>query len=85
MNISEMFGLPPVYGKNKIDFLCGNVIDVLKTLPDESVNCVVTSPPYFRLRRYSDAVKFKNDVSEEIRIKVMKELEDLGVVAIDKA
>jgi DNA modification methylase len=26
--------------------LQGDVIDMLKTLPDESVNCVVTSPPY---------------------------------------
>jgi DNA modification methylase len=27
--------------------ICGDVIDSLKTLPDESVNCVVTSPPYY--------------------------------------
>ena len=30
----------------------GDVIEVLKTLPDESVDCVVTSPPYFQLRDY---------------------------------
>jgi DNA modification methylase len=30
----------------------GNNIDVLKTLPDESVDCVVTSPPYWGLRDY---------------------------------
>ncbi|MCK9371521.1 site-specific DNA-methyltransferase, partial [Candidatus Dojkabacteria bacterium] len=52
MNIGEMFGHGPSYGKNKIQFLCGDVVDVLKTLPDESVHCVVTSPPYFRLRDY---------------------------------
>jgi len=52
-SISEMFGLSSVYGKNKIQFLCGNVIDVLKTLPDESIQCVVTSPPYYRLRDYN--------------------------------
>lgn len=30
----------------------GDVIDCLKTLPDNSVHCVVTSPPYFGLRNY---------------------------------
>lgn len=30
----------------------GDCRDVLRTLPDESVHCVVTSPPYFGLRDY---------------------------------
>jgi len=30
----------------------GHVLDVLPTLPAESVNCVVTSPPYYGLRDY---------------------------------
>ena len=30
----------------------GDALDVLRTLPDESVQCVVTSPPYFGLRDY---------------------------------
>ena len=30
----------------------GSAIDILKTLDDESVNCCVTSPPYFNLRDY---------------------------------
>lgn len=32
--------------------ICGDCLDVLKTLPAESVNCCVTSPPYFNLRDY---------------------------------
>lgn len=32
--------------------LVGDCIDKLKELPDESVNCVVTSPPYYGLRDY---------------------------------
>lgn len=31
---------------------CGDVLDVLRTLPAESVHCVVTSPPYWVLRDY---------------------------------
>ena len=30
----------------------GDAIEIIKTLPDESVDCVVTSPPYFGLRDY---------------------------------
>jgi len=35
---------------NKI--ICGDALEVLKTLPDESVDCVITSPPYWALRNY---------------------------------
>ena len=31
---------------------CGDALTVLKTLPDSSVNCCVTSPPYYALRDY---------------------------------
>jgi DNA modification methylase len=33
----------------------GDALAVLKTLPDASINCVVTSPPYFGLRDYGHA------------------------------
>jgi len=36
----------------KHQFIIGDAIEKLKTLPDESVNCCVTSPPYFGLRDY---------------------------------
>ncbi len=32
--------------------LQGDVLDLIKTLPDESINCCVTSPPYWNLRDY---------------------------------
>ena len=35
-----------------IKIMHGNVLDKLKILENESVNCVVTSPPYWRLRDY---------------------------------
>ena len=28
---------------------CGDALTVLKTLPDISVNCCITSPPYYAL------------------------------------
>ena len=30
----------------------GDAIEVLRTFPDESIDCCVTSPPYFGLRDY---------------------------------
>ncbi|CAO4179634.1 site-specific DNA-methyltransferase [Methylorubrum aminovorans] len=38
-----------------VRILTGDCRDVLATLPDESVHCVVTSPPYFGLRDYGVA------------------------------
>ena len=32
--------------------ICGDALDILKTFPDECINCCVTSPPYFGLRDY---------------------------------
>jgi DNA modification methylase len=39
--------------KDKI--IQGDSLEVLKSLPSESVNCVVTSPPYWALRDYGVA------------------------------
>ncbi len=35
---------------NKI--ICGDALEVLKKFPSESVDCIVTSPPYWALRDY---------------------------------
>lgn len=37
----------------KLDHIyCGNVIDVLKSFPDNCIDCAITSPPYWALRDY---------------------------------
>lgn len=38
-----------------VRILNGDCREVLRTLPDQSVNCCVTSPPYFGLRDYGHA------------------------------
>ncbi len=45
-----------------IKLLQGDCREVLKTLPDESVHCVVTSPPYWGLRDYGTATWEGGDV-----------------------
>lgn len=42
-----------VYQDSSVQLIQGDALDVLKTLPDEYVNCVVTSPPYWGLRDYN--------------------------------
>lgn len=32
--------------------LVGDVLDRIKDIPDKSINCCITSPPYFNLRDY---------------------------------
>jgi len=39
-----------VIGLNRI--LVGDAYETLRALPDESVDCIVTSPPYYKLRDY---------------------------------
>lgn len=41
--------------QDAVTLLCGDAIEVLRTLPDESVRCCVTSPPYWGLRDYGVA------------------------------
>lgn len=35
-----------------VNLICGDVIDTLNELDDQSVHCIVTSPPYYGLRSY---------------------------------
>lgn len=42
-----------MFDKNVI--LQGDCLQIMKTMPDNSIDCVVTSPPYFGLRSYVDA------------------------------
>lgn len=32
--------------------ICGDSLQTIKTFPDESIDCVITSPPYYQLRDY---------------------------------
>lgn len=48
-------GLPrsgQYYSDDTVTLLLGDAHDVLTELPDESVDCIVTSPPYYGLRDY---------------------------------
>lgn len=66
---------------NTFSILHGDAIEQLRTLPDKSVHCVVTSPPYWGLRQYlfDNAAVLRYNLSQEEKDYVEKELERLGI------
>jgi site-specific DNA-methyltransferase (cytosine-N4-specific) len=46
------------YQDPQVTLHLGDALDVLRTLPDESVDCIVSSPPYFGLRDYGVAGQY---------------------------
>jgi len=61
---------------NKI--ICGDCVDVLRTMPDNSVDMVVTSPPYDAVREYNGFSFNLHDTGKEI----FRVLKDGGVAAM---
>ena len=60
--------------------LTGDCRATLATLPDASVQCCVTSPPYWGLRSYlPGVVRLRDDISEADRERVLEELARLGI------
>ena len=52
----------------------GGCLDILKQMPDESVDCVVTSPPYWGLRDYSTDGQIGLEPTIQEYINVMTEI-----------
>jgi len=66
---------------NKI--YCGDCLKVLNQLEDESIDMVMTSPPYWALRCYlPNEVKMKDNLTPEEKEYVEKELTLLGIKSI---
>lgn len=57
-----------------VRILVGDCRETLKKLPDESVHCVVTSPPYFNLRDYGAAGQLGLEESTEEYIAKMTDV-----------
>lgn len=61
--------------KNSIDLWQGDCLELMKQLPDESVDLVVTSPPYDNLRLYNTGKYKGNDYHSIIKelYRIMKQ------------
>ncbi|QEG21261.1 DNA-methyltransferase [Mariniblastus fucicola] len=57
-------------------FLCGDAIEVAKTLPDACVDTIVTSPPYWQQRDYGTADQIGQEISPAAYVERLSELFD---------
>jgi DNA modification methylase len=57
-----------------VKILNGDCIEMMKTLPDRSVNCCVTSPPYFGLRDYGHEGQIGLEETPEAFVQKMVEV-----------
>lgn len=57
-----------------VRLITGDCRDVLATLPDESVHCVVTSPPYWGLRDYGVAGQIGLEASVAEHIEILRDV-----------
>jgi site-specific DNA-methyltransferase (adenine-specific) len=52
-----------------IDLRLGDCLEIMKTIPDKSVDLVVTSPPYDKLRKYKGyTFNFEGIAKELLRV-----------------
>lgn len=58
----------PYFSDPQVTLLLGDALEMLRTLPDESVNMICTSPPYYGLRDYGVAGQYglKSSVGEYV-------------------
>lgn len=65
-----------------VNLICGDVIDVLRDLPPGRVSCVMTSPPYWGLRKYLDfdAVQLRRELDSATRSMVVSRLNGLNIL-----
>lgn len=59
-----------IHNENAI--LCGDSRQVLSSLPDDSVHCIVTSPPYYQQRDYSTQIQIGNEETAEMYIAALQ-------------
>ncbi|MGB8216957.1 MAG: DNA methyltransferase, partial [Candidatus Methanoperedens sp.] len=55
---------------------CGDCLNILKDMPDESVDCCVTSPPYWSLRDYGISGQLGLEQSFQLYIEHLLEIFD---------
>src|SRR5690349_24559065 len=62
----------PYFRDESVTLWHGDSLQVLRELPDESVDCCVTSPPYFGLRDYGEAGQYGLESSPAEYVETMR-------------
>ena len=66
--------MTPYYENEHGQLYCGDALQVLRELPDQSVNCCVTSPPYWGLRDYGVDGQLGLEETPELYVSKMVEV-----------
>jgi site-specific DNA-methyltransferase (adenine-specific) len=61
-------------------FLQGDCLELMKTMPDESIDLVVTSPPYDNLRTYDHSLEWSFDIFKPIAKELSRLIKEGGVI-----
>ncbi|QBJ94496.1 site-specific DNA-methyltransferase (plasmid) [Streptomyces seoulensis] len=64
----------PYYSDDQVTLLLGDALETLRTLADASVDCVVTSPPYYGLRSYGVDGQYGLEASPAEYVETMRSL-----------
>jgi DNA modification methylase len=64
--------MKPYYADDSVTLWHGDSLAVLRALPDTSVDCCVTSPPYFGLRDYGEAGQYGLEASPAEYVETMR-------------
>lgn len=62
----------PYFSDDSTTLYLGDALDVLRSLPDQSVDCCVTSPPYFGLRDYGEPGQYGLESSPAEYVETMR-------------
>ena len=58
----------------------GNCIDVMKYIPDNSIDMILTSPPYDNLRNYNNSLNWNFEIFKNIANELKRILKNGGVI-----
>jgi site-specific DNA-methyltransferase (cytosine-N4-specific) len=64
--------MAPFYTDDQVTLHCGDALAVLRTLPDSSADCVVTSPPYYGLRDYGESGQYGLEPTPAAYVETMR-------------
>lgn len=64
--------MTPYYADDQVTLYHGDALDVLRTMPDGSADCVVTSPPYYGLRDYGEPGQYGLEPSPAAYVETMR-------------
>jgi DNA modification methylase len=63
-----------------MELLHGDCLELMKSIPDDSIDLVVTSPPYDNLRTYNDTLEWNFEIFSKIAKELTRVLKQGGII-----